>query len=290
MNKFFLIRFSFLNIQSLVNKKVNLIINLSIFVIIFALSASLISIMFENRIETLESKVTKNEINQLLYTKWLNRSPKIIVEINNIDQNRKTLKLFTEVVKLLPDDDDDETSNLYNSNEEFFQYNYYINEIVINNFKNIDLALTDAILLSSSDVDIKNIEQEKKKFRKLINQFDQNRYERIKFVDNRNTQNWKESQLYYKEFEKYIQKNMQIINEQKLFFLNFVSKYFSSKRQYYTNKNLEHLNEISDFAKLETRFIFFAFLIQFFIFTILQIFEVTIERERKNEKNKKTII
>lgn len=290
MNKFFLIRFSFLNIQSLVNKKVNLIINLSIFVIIFALSASLISIMFENRIETLESKVTKNEINQLLYTKWLNRSPKIIVEINNIDQNRKTLKLFTEVVKLLPDDDDDKTSNLYNARDELFEYSYYINEIVINNFKNIDLSLTDALLLSSSDTDIKNIEQEKKKFRKLINQFDQNRYERIKFVDNRNTQNWKESQLYYKEFEKYIQKNMQIINEQKLFFLNFVSKYFSSKRQYYTNKNLEHLNEISDFAKLETRFIFFAFLIQFFIFTILQIFEVTIEREKKNEKNKKTII
>ena len=79
MNKLLLIRFSFLNIQSLINKKVNLIINLSIFVIIFALSASLISIMFENRIETLESKVTKNEINQLLYTKWLNRSPKIII-------------------------------------------------------------------------------------------------------------------------------------------------------------------------------------------------------------------
>ena len=39
--------------------------------------------MFENRIETLESKVTKNEINQLLYTKWLNRSPKIIIQINN---------------------------------------------------------------------------------------------------------------------------------------------------------------------------------------------------------------
>ena len=290
MNKFFLIRFSFLNIQSLINKKVNLIINLSIFVVIFALSASLISIMFENRIETLESKVTKNEINQLLYTKWLNRSPKIIIQINNIDQNRKSLKLFTEVVKLLPDDDDDETSNLYNTYEEFFQYYYYINEVAINNFKNIDLALTDAILLSSSDVDIKNIEQEKKKFRKLINKFDQNRYERIKFVDNKNTQNWKETQLYYKEFEKYIQKNMQIINEQKLFFLNFVSSYFSSKRQYYTNKNLEYLNEISDFAKLETRFIFFAFLIQFFIFTILQIFEVTIERERNNEKNKKTII
>ena len=290
MNKFFLIRFAFLNIQSLINKKVNLIINLSIFVVIFALSASLISIMFENRIETLESKVTKNEINQLLYTKWLNRSPKIIIQINNIDENRKTLKLFTEVVKFLPDDDDDETSNLYKSNEEFFQYNYYINEIVINNFKNIDLALTDAILLSSSDTDIKNIEQEKKKFRKLINQFDQNRYERIKFVDNKNTQNWKEIQLYYQEFDKYIQKNMQIINEQKLFFLNFASPYFSSKRQYYINTNLEYLNEINDFAKLETRFIFFAFLIQFFIFTILQIFEITIERERKNEKNKKTVI
>ena len=83
---------------------------------------------------------------------------------------------------------------------------------------------------------------------------------------------------------------MQIIDEQKLFFLNFASTYFSSKRQFYTNKNLEYLNEINDFAKLETRFIFFAFPIQFFIFTILQIFEITIERERKHEKNKKTIV
>ncbi len=290
MNKLLLIRFSFLNIQSLINKKVNLIINLSIFVIIFALSASLISIMFENRIESLESKVTKNEINQLIYTKWLNRSPKIIIQINNIDQNRKTLKLFSEVIKLLPDDDDDETSSLYSARDEFYEYNYYINEVVINNFKNIDLALTDAILLSSSDVDIKTIEQKKKKFRILINQFDQNRYDRIKFQERKNTNNWKESELHYKKFKKYIQKNMQIIDEQKLFFLNFASTYFSSKRQYYTNKNIEYLNEINDFAKLETRFIFFAFLIQFFIFTILQIFEITIERERKHEKNKKTIV
>ena len=102
MSRLFLIRFSFLSIKNLVNKKINILINLSIFIIIFALSASFISILFENRIEQLETKVTTNEVNQILYTKWLNRSPKIIIQINNSDQNRKNQNLFADIIKEIP--------------------------------------------------------------------------------------------------------------------------------------------------------------------------------------------
>ena len=94
MSRLFLLRLSFLSIKQLVNSKVNIIINLSIFVIVFALSASFISILFENRIEKLETKITRNEVNQILYTKWLNRTPKIINQIDNVYRNRKDEILF----------------------------------------------------------------------------------------------------------------------------------------------------------------------------------------------------
>ena len=107
MSRLFLLRLSFLSIKQLVNSKVNIIINLSIFVIVFALSASFISILFENRIEKLETKITRNEVNQILYTKWLNRTPKIINQIDNVYRNRKDEILFQLMITALPDDDND---------------------------------------------------------------------------------------------------------------------------------------------------------------------------------------
>ena len=84
---------------------------------------------------------------------------------------------------------------------------------------------------------------------------------------------------------KFISKNSQIIEQQRVFFTDFVSIYFSKKRKFFSDENFKNLNEINDLANLETRFIFSAFLIQFIIFIILQIFEITIERERRNEKS-----
>ena len=73
MSILFILRFSFLSVKQLVNSKINIIINVSIFVVICALTASFISILFENIIEKLETKITRKEVNQILYTKWLNR-------------------------------------------------------------------------------------------------------------------------------------------------------------------------------------------------------------------------
>ena len=158
MSRLFLIRFSFLSIKNLVNKKINILINLSIFIIIFALSASFISILFENRIEQLETKVTTNEVNQILYTKWLNRSPKIIIQINNSDQNRKNQNLFADIIKEIPE------MILYSKREEYYNYYFHISKIAQINFRNMNSALTDALLLSSSIEDVKLIENQKKIF------------------------------------------------------------------------------------------------------------------------------
>ena len=149
-------------------------------------------------------------------------------------------------------------------------------------------ALTDALLLSSSIEDVKLIENQKKIFAKLIFQYDDNRdkantYEENNYPDENYTN--KELDSFYGGFDEFISKNSQIIEQQRVFFTDFVSIYFSKKRKFFSDENFKNLNEINDLANLETRFIFSAFLIQFIIFVILQIFEITIERERRNEKS-----
>ena len=161
MSRLFLLRLSFLSIKQLVNSKVNIIINLSIFVIVFALSASFISILFENRIEKLETKITRNEVNQILYTKWLNRTPKIINQIDNVYRNRKDEILFQLMITALPDDDNDNYSTIISNREQYHNYYYFLADFVKINFKNMDLALIDALLLSSSDEDILLVEEQK---------------------------------------------------------------------------------------------------------------------------------
>lgn len=285
MSRLFLLRFSFLSIKQLVNSKVNIIINLSIFVVVFALSASFISILFENRIEKLETKITRNEVNQILYTKWLNRSPKILNQIDNVYRNRKDEILFQLMITALPDDDNENYSAIISNREQYHNYYYFLADFAKINFKNMDLALTDALLLSSSDEDIFLIEEQKLIFFNLITKYDKNRFARIKYQDNKDTETWTKTQDYYKGFDKFNKINSEIIEQQKFFFLNFGSQFFSKKKKFYNDQNYSNLVEINEFGKLETMFIFVAFIIQFLIFVILQIFEVTVERERRNEKS-----
>ena len=285
MSRLFLLRFSFLSIKQLVNSKTNLIINLSIFVVVFALTASFISILFENRIEKLETKITRNEVNQILYTKWLNRSPKIINQIDNVYRNRKDETLFQLMITALPDDDNDNYSTIISNREQFLNYYYFLADFVKINFKNMDLALTDALLLSSSDEDILLIEKQKLIFFNLISKYDKNRFARIKYQESKDTETWTKTQDYYKGFDKFNKINAEIVEEQKFFFLNFGSQFFSKKKKFYNDQNYLNLKEINEFGKLETMFILFAFIIQFLIFIILQIFEVTVERARSNEKS-----
>ena len=279
MYRFFLFRFSFLSIKQLVNSKVNIIINLSIFVIIFALTVSFISILFENRIEKLETKITKNEINQILYTKWLNRSPKIINQIDNVYRYRNEEKLFQLMITSLP------TKSIVSKRELHYNPYFFFNNFIEINFKNMDLALTDAVLLSSSLEDIRVVKEQKLILFNLLKKFDKNTFEQLKYQDSKPDKTFEEDQIFYSGYEKYNEVNSEIINEQNLFFLNFVSPFFSKKREFYNKQNVSYLNEINEFGRLETIFIFCAFLIQFTIFIILQIFEITVERDRRNEKN-----
>ena len=281
MNRLFLLRLSKISPSNIYKDKINLVINLSIFVIIFALTASIISLLFENRIEDLENRIQKNEINHLVYTKWLSRSPKIIVKIDNLYQSRKDERLFSKVITSIPDDDNTSIRNIYGPREEYFNYYYYLSDVITINFKDMNLVLKDAIFISQSEEDIKLIKKQKDLFLNLINEYDKIKYERLQYIDKKKDTISEEKNEYYSDFNKTIKKQIKILERQKLFFLDFVNKYFSDKREEYSNNNSIDLKEINELSFLETRFIIFAFVIQFMIFVILQILEVSLERRKK---------
>ena len=281
MNRLFLLRLSKISPSNLYKDKINLVINLSIFVIIFALTASIISLLFENRIEDLENRIQKNEINHLVYTKWLSRSPKIIVKIDNLYQSRKDERLFSKVITSIPDDDNTSIRNIYSPREEYFNYYYYLSDVITINFKDINLVLKDAIFISQSEEDIKLIKKQKDLFLNLVNEYDKIKHERLQYIDKNKDTLSEEKNEYYSDFNKTIKKQIKILERQKLFFLDFTNKYFSDKREEYSNNNSKDLKEINELSFLETRFIIFAFIIQFMIFVILQILEVSLERRKK---------
>ena len=120
----------------------------------------------------------------------------------------------------------------------------------------------------------------------LVKQFDFLFIEEKNYFDeNKNkSETFESDQIFYLKYDNFLKKSLIILREQRDFYLNFSLNYFSKKRTQFNENNSKRLIEITDFAKLETRLIFSAFLIQFFIFIILQIFEITLERKNQNEK------
>ena len=111
--------------------------------------------------EKLETNIIKNEVNQIVYNKWINKSPKIIEKINNVYQNRRDQMLFRTLIKNFPDDERSESSMLYNNRNQYYQFTYFLENIIEDNFKNMDLALTDTILLSNNSSELNEVKQKK---------------------------------------------------------------------------------------------------------------------------------
>ena len=97
----FRFRFSLLALSKISTKKLLVAINLGIFVSIFAVSAAIISIYFENKIDKIERRIIEQETNYIVYNNWLNRAPKIINEINIVTEQKRKMEDYSPILKEL---------------------------------------------------------------------------------------------------------------------------------------------------------------------------------------------
>lgn len=279
MNKLLLLRINSIALEKLKSQKFKLILNFSIFLILFAFTASSISIFYESKIERQEKQLILSEINSIIYTKWLNRTPKLISDINNLIDLRKKEQSFSPIIKLFPDDEDNSTSRLYSSRDEYYSYYYFVIDILRQNYNSIELILTDATIISDDEKDIELIREQRKSFQEALTKFDKMYFAEKKFREQKNTKSFFEDQIHYSKYETFTNEALNILKNQKNFLIQFSLDYFSKKRNQNIIKNNLGLEEINRLATVEVKLILLAFFIQISIFLVLQFFEVKIERE-----------
>jgi hypothetical protein len=280
-------RLSLISLSKISTRKLLVAINLGIFFSIFAVSASIISIYFENRIDKIENRIIEEETSYIVYNSWLNRIPKTINEVNAVLDQKEQIENYTPLLKALIKH---ELWSFYGNRQNFFNHYFYLRDLIEINFQIINLSLSDALLVASSLKDIELIIEKRSEKNKLIKKFDEAFYKRISYRRSHlpKTKSGEISyETYYLEYADFNKELRSLILSQRKYFIEFALKYFSLKKLDFQKHIITLQNEIGRLSKLESRFILSAFFVQFIIFLLVQFFEITIEQENINRKKKK---
>ena len=264
--------------------KVIKFLNLIVFLSIFALISSSLSLYFENKIDKLEKKVTQLEVNNFFFTNQLERTAKNIKLTENFllseIENNSLLEIIGEISS--------EKIRLTNQRELYFDPFFLLQNIAFKNRNEITRVTRDAMLIVENLDDLDLVEKaisESKRIDKKLNKIisDESLYETKAPNENASKDAWDEHYIKYNEFNK---QTKIVLQEQLNFFLNYSYPYFSSKNEAYDEEVTINLEEISKLSNKETKTILYAFIIQVIIFLIIQSFEFSFEisSRRKNAK------
>lgn len=257
---------------------------MAIFFSIFAISASIISIYFENRIDKLETKIIEEETHYIIYNNWLNRIPKVINEISAVLDQKVQIDDYTPLLKPLVKD---ENWIFYGNRQDYYNHYYDLRNLTEMNFLVINLSLSDAILVANSQHDIQSIIEKRLTKNTHIKKFDKLYYKQLSYKKTHypNAKSGKmDYEKYYLEYASFNKELKSLILFQKKYFLEFALPYYSLKKKDFQKSIIILQDKIRELSKLESRFILSAFFIQFIIFLIVQFFEITIEQQNTRKR------
>lgn len=289
-----LLKFSFNTLKVFDKQKATKFINLIIFLSIFALSASIISMVYENKIDHLDNKIINEEINIIIYENQIQTTPIIIKNIEDVFYDNFRLDDYLKLLELWNDRDKSIAPARNTIYKPYFGYEAtasYANE-------QMKQSMSDAILVSNNVNDILEIEEFNKLFVKIDNEIrDIKRSEQIirnnwqlnqrEEFESKNIELGKDKEVYYKKYLSLNQRLIQVLQDQLNFFTNFNIKYFSRKKNE-TQKTINYLeSDLKKFSNQESLIILIAFILQLVIFVSVQYFEVTTEVTSAKKTKKK---
>ena len=279
-------------IKTIKTRKLLLIINISIFFAIFALTATSLSIFFENKIEKIETQLIREELNHVIFTNWLQKTPdkiknneKIIMDLFKDENYQSLVRALSNKDEELPEDSINYA--IISDREQFYIPYYKVRKRVSFNFNSIMQSVTDGMLISSSQDDLHEVMKYRKIYYSLYTAFNDLENKRYRIRANFSELSElpaREKFIFYKNFRELLPEMIFILRKQNEFFLMFNSFYFSKKKNEYLNKIFSYQNEIKILSNKESNFILIAFIIQIIIFFIIQFFEFTVEFYRKKIK------
>ena len=263
-----------LSLKNIPKNRLIQVTNFVIFIAFFAVSASIISLYYEKKIEGLNKQLSNEYGNEIIYNHWLATAPKNISNIENIISKISTEQNYLFYIKSLNNKLITERELSHNSIKDLIRF-------VRAGQTSLGDSLNDAILISNSINDLKEIEIYKKKHQDLWNWYwkieDNNKFMILKFRWLMENKSEAELQEIYKKALIAQDELILILNEIKTLNIEVNINYFSNKKNESEEKIANSKNKIKLYSNKESTSILIAFLIQLIIFFIIQFFEFGFE-------------
>ena len=276
--------FNFLKI-SLVTKgvtKINVFLNVAIFLSVFAITSTLISIYYESKITNIEKKISKNDITLDILSLSTLAIPGKVLGLENISND---IKKNNDIINYFYFS---KIGQLFDEYELYYRPVIHLSNYLTNNFsviKNFEelVNLKDEEMVKNINQkifeDLKKNAKNQDEFSKLMAQInlDHEKMNLEKGVKVIKPEILKEYKNYYEKFGDYL-------NDQLIHFAT-ISGVLQTIHNNIKNDNLKLYAEISKNSKESKRYVLFAFFFQLIIFIIVQAMEIiTTRREIQNIK------
>ena len=149
------LRLSFINISKRNKTKIIKILNLLIFITFFALISSVISLFFENKIDSVERKNTISEFNELVFSNQIERTATNIKFSENVLDKYYEFNSYLHILYTMSSNN----LRLFNEREMFYDIHYILQKRVKANEKEIKRGLSDAMMIADELKEIELIEK-----------------------------------------------------------------------------------------------------------------------------------
>lgn len=289
-----LLRFSLSGLKGFNKEKAVTFINLIIFASFFALTASVISMYFENKIDQIDNQIINEETNILIYENQLKITPAVLKNLEDIFYDNFKLDDYLKLIELWSNEDEALVTKRNTAFNPYWGFestaNYGLDQI--------SQSMSDAILVANNSIDIDEIELNNIEFKKIDKEIRQIIRSREK-IQNEWTLNQRqkfssedigkanEKQIYYQKFVSLNDRLIQVIQDQINFLINFNIQYFSRKKIETEEAILKLEKDLKGFSNKESLIILTAFLLQLIVFISVQYFEITLETANAKRTKKK---
>ena len=274
-----------LSLNSISKKRLIHVTNFVIFISLFAISASIISLFYEKKIENLNKQLSNEYANEIIYNHWLATGPRNISNIDDIVSSISTEQNHLIYLQSL-------NKNLITERELSHNSIKNLTRLIIDQLNSLNSSLNDSILISSSIEDLNKIEMINQKENNLRNEYllirKNNEFMIFNFRSMMDKKKEFDLQEIYKKGRLAQSEFILILNKLKKMNIDLNINYYANKKNESEKKITDIKKNIKIYSNKESNLIRLAFIIQLIIFFIIQFFEFSFELvqnvKRKNKE------
>ena len=270
-------------LQDLTQKRLRFILNIAIFLSVFAIVSTLISLSIEQKINSNQKKISKNNLLidiASLSIQSLPRNINSLTTIINDSKKNNEIMFFLYFTK---------SGIIFDDRDLYYFGTARLANLIEDNYKKIDL-LSD-ISSFENDIEINNDYKNFLKLKKEIKNDEKafkQMYEKIqedakKFTKDQKGTKVIENKEFYKSLKEYYYNFLKFADKQvdiQIDILNVLRSLTDKKK----NENIDIRKDISNLSSSISKYILIAFILQLIIFIIVQLFEVYTTKKELDEK------